>query len=87
MGDYLDKIMSEITEEELRATEIRMKISSRINKLMNDSGMKLSELAKKSGMTITGVRRIITAEYSPSLLTIAKLEKALGNNIIDVIND
>ena len=87
MADYLDKTKSELTEDELLATEIRMKISSRINSLMNDSGMRLSELAKRSGMTITGVRRVITAEYSPSLLTIAKLEKSLGNKIIEVAED
>ena len=50
---------------------------SRIKEKMNEHGLNARELAKKSGISESGVSRILTGEIEPRLKTFIKIADAL----------
>lgn len=57
----------------------------RLGQVMEEKGIKISELALQSGLSVTYIKLLLENKKSPTLRTLEKLANALGVDIYDLI--
>lgn len=62
---------------------LSVKLAFKIRRLMADGGVTQSELARRMGVTPAQVSKILSGQENLSLKTIAKVEAALGQPLIN----
>ena len=60
-------------------------IAKRIKFLLKEQGMKQGELARRTGMDISRISRIVNGLTNPTIATIERMEEVLGEQIISVL--
>jgi transcriptional regulator with XRE-family HTH domain len=80
----LDQILEEMPQYHRRHARIRARIAKRIRSLLEQEGMKQKDLAEKTGVNKSYISYILSAGTPISTETIAKLEAALGRDIMYV---
>lgn len=61
-----------------------IQISSRIKKLLKFTEITQGELARRTGMDISRISRLVNGQANPTIKTIERLEAVLGYDIIEV---
>lgn len=64
-----------------------MSLGKNLSKFRKEKGLTQEDLVKKSGVAISQIRRYETDKASPTLDVIAKLAKALGSSIDELVFD
>lgn len=85
--NIIDRSYSDLDDIEKRVVEFRIGVSDRIKFLMEKNNMTQAELARRSNMTLSGIRRLILCEYSTTFTVISKLEKVFGEKILYTYDD
>jgi len=60
-------------------------VAKRLQDLRKANGMTLKEIAFETDMELTQVHRILHGSHDPQLTNIAKIAKALGTNLSDLL--
>ena len=85
--NIIDKSYSDLDDIEKRVVEFRIGVSDRIKFLMKKNNMPQAELATRSNIPLSGIRRLILCEYSTTFTAISKLEKVFGEKILYTYDD
>lgn len=80
----LDEVASKIPEEVCRRTDLMMDIPYRINEILCRKGWNQADLAKAMGKKESEISKWLSGAHNFTITTIAKIETALGENIITV---
>lgn len=80
----LDEILETTPRDIKREVDLFFDISDRINALFVRSGITQKELAHRMGKRESEVSKMLSGLNNFTLRTLAKLEAALGKNIIEV---
>jgi transcriptional regulator with XRE-family HTH domain len=61
-------------------------IALRLQKLRQDKGFTLEQLAYESDMELTQVHRVLNGQHDPGITTVQRLAKALGTTIGELLS-
>jgi len=78
----LDDLLSEITPEEQRITDRRMKLAARIADVMEEKGMRKKDLAKAMGVQPSLVTKWLSGTHNFTAETLWKIGDVLGIELI-----
>lgn len=79
---YFRKVAHKVTDEAKRFTTNSLDIIEQVHYLLKQEGMTQKDLAEKMGKTEPEISKLLSPAYSMTLLTISKIEAALGSDII-----
>jgi transcriptional regulator with XRE-family HTH domain len=80
----LDEVASQIPKEVSRRTDLMMDIPYRINEILCRKGWSQVDLAKAMGKKEAEISKWLSGAHNFTIATIAKIEAALGEDIIAV---
>ena len=80
----LDDLLSEITPEEQRITDRRMKLAARIADVMEEKGMRKKDLAKAMGVQPSLVTKWLSGTHNFTAETLWKIGDVLGIELISL---
>ena len=81
LKEYYDEFKD---DPEFIAEELVFDITERISRIMENNDISRTELANRLRTTKAYITKLLDGNTNMTLLTIAKLQAALGNNIINV---
>lgn len=61
-------------------------VALRLQKLRQDKGFTLEQLAYESDMELTQVHRVLNGQHDPGITTVQRLAKALGSTIGELLH-
>lgn len=76
--------LSRVPNDLKRELDLSFAIADKIDAILKEGGITQKELAKKTGKTQAEVSRWLCGTHNFTLRTIAKIEEALGRQIIGV---
>lgn len=79
---YFHKIAEKVTPDIEYFTTNSLDIIDQVHFLLEQKGMTQKDLAEKMGKTESEISKLLSPAYSMTLLTISKIEAALGSDII-----
>jgi len=80
----IDDFFDEISPEELEQTRISLDIAMRLHDILDEKGMSQKDLAKLMGKKESEISRWLKGMHNFTMKSIAKLQVALGENILSV---
>lgn len=81
-SSLFDEFVASIPEDVKREVDLAFAINDRIHALLGSSGMTQRELAQKMGKKESEVSKLLSGTHNFTMRTLAKLEAALGGDII-----
>lgn len=61
-------------------------VALRLQKLRQDKGFTLEQLAYEADMELTQVHRVLNGQHDPGITTLQRIAKALGSSLGEVFN-
>ena len=80
-----DLLFADIPPEVERATELLIQVADKIHEILKKKGLSQKELAELLEISEARVSYILSGSANLTFETIAKIEVAIGENIIDTV--
>ncbi len=82
--EKLEEILKQVPDERRQFLRTKYRLTSRISQIIKQKKLTQEEVAKRAGLRASFMSRLISPNHNPTLKTIAKIETALGEHLIEV---